>query len=47
VIKKAGGRPTGFYALIGIGDDWKPIIERYVGSNYRVLLHITDKKVAK
>jgi len=47
VIKKAGGRPTGFYALIGIGDDWKPIIERYVGNNYRVLLHITDKKVAK
>jgi adenine/guanine phosphoribosyltransferase-like PRPP-binding protein len=44
VIRKAGGRPTGFYALIGIGSGWKPVIEKYVGNNYRVLFHITEKK---
>jgi len=44
VIKKAGGRPAGFYALIAIGDSWKPIIEKYVGSNYRVLFQVAEKK---
>ncbi|MDK6028028.1 phosphoribosyltransferase family protein [Ignisphaera sp. 4213-co] len=41
LLKKAGTRPTGFYALVGIGDQWKPIIEKYVGSNYRVLFHVS------
>lgn len=40
LIKKAGGRPAGFYALVAIGDQWRPVIERYVGNNYRVLFHV-------
>jgi adenine/guanine phosphoribosyltransferase-like PRPP-binding protein len=40
LIKRAGARPAGFYALISIGDAWREVVERYVGSNYRVLFRL-------
>lgn len=40
LIRRAGARPTGFYALIGIGDSWKNTVEKYVGANYRVLFKV-------
>ncbi len=43
LIRKAGGRATGFYALIGIGSTWRNVLERYVGNNYRVLFQVEEK----
>lgn len=40
LIKRAGARPAGFYALIGIGGAWRNNVEKYVGSNYRVLFRV-------
>lgn len=40
LIRKGGGRPSGFYALIGIGNAWKTSIMRCVGNNYRVLYEL-------
>lgn len=40
LIRRAGARPAGFYALISIGDTWRDVVERYVGSNYRVLFRV-------
>uniref|UniRef100_A0A7C5YXH1 Phosphoribosyltransferase domain-containing protein n=1 Tax=Ignisphaera aggregans TaxID=334771 RepID=A0A7C5YXH1_9CREN len=40
LIKRAGARPAGFYALISIGDAWREVVERYVGGNYRVLFRL-------
>ncbi|MCI4438156.1 MAG: adenine phosphoribosyltransferase [Ignisphaera sp.] len=40
LIKKAGGRPVGFYALLAIGNSWKQVIEKYVGSNYKAFFQV-------
>jgi adenine/guanine phosphoribosyltransferase-like PRPP-binding protein len=40
LIKKAGGRPVGFYALLAIGNNWKQVIEKYVGNNYKTFFQV-------
>jgi len=43
LVKQSGADVAGFYALIGMGSAWKPVIERIVGSHYRVLFEVPQR----
>lgn len=40
LVRKVGAKTRGYYALVSVGEEWRPMIERYVGNNYRSFFHI-------
>ncbi len=43
LVKQSGAEVVGFYALIGMGSAWRPVIERIVGTRYRVLFEVPQR----